>query len=200
MPVLNTALPVLLQMEVKLTVCELVPPPVTVAVTLVVPKADSGLAPTTMEEIETATAPTVKPDDPVTVVLPAWALAVMVVAPAFAPPVRVMDATPDPLVNAVPEVGVMFAMVASVVKVTTALGTAAPLASLTVAVTVVEVPLEIELLASATVKLGAPVGVPPVPPVPPVPLLPLSVLAPLQPARIASAVANRNGTENLVIL
>jgi hypothetical protein len=56
-----------------------------------------------------------------------------------------MVATPDALVSAVPLVGVIVAKVASVVKVTTAFGTGAPVASNTVAETVVGVAEETEV-------------------------------------------------------
>jgi hypothetical protein len=54
----NTALPLEAQPEEKVTVCGVVtgtPPLVTVAVTLVVPKAESGVAPTPKTGVEMAT-------------------------------------------------------------------------------------------------------------------------------------------------
>jgi hypothetical protein len=77
----------------------------------------------------------------------------------------VIVATPEAFVSAVPEVGIIVAKVEAALNVTTVLATAAPAASLKVAFTVAEVPLEIEVTVapvvgsvSAIVKLGAATG------------------------------------------
>ena len=127
----------------------------------------------------------------------------MVVAPEVEPPVKVMDATPEESVSAVPLDGVMVARV-EVLNVTTALGTATPLASLRVALTVAEAPLEIEVtvapvlgLVSTSVKVG--VGGKVVTVVPP--LLDVVLLAvPLpQPVRVTTVAASNNDTEKFEI-
>ena len=123
----------------------------------------------------------------------------MVVAPGVAPPVNVIDATPEALVNAVLD-GVMVAIALLVVKVTTALGTAVPVASLTVAFTVVAVPLEMLLLASEIVKLGEALVDPGVPPVPPVPVVAVPPVEPeVQLTKTAIVMAHKNTVKNLVI-
>ncbi len=60
---------------------------------------------------------------------------------------KVIDATPEAFVRAVPPAGVMVAKVASVVKVTTVLGTATPFATMSIALTVAGARLEIEVVA-----------------------------------------------------
>lgn len=117
----------------------------------------------------------------------------MVVAPAAVTVagLRVAVATPVASVSAV-AAGVIVAKVVSVLNVTTAPATPAPLASFKVAFTVAGVPLVIDVtgtppFVSVTVKLGAEFtgasGVP----------------AP-HPASIAIIVANKNNNENLKIL
>ncbi len=127
-----------------MTVCGVVtgtPPLETVTLTLVVPKAESGPVPmpNTGDVMVTVAAPMEYPIELLTATPPTWAVAVMVAAPAaeILAGSRVMLATPEPFVNAVPLVGVIFAKVASVVNVTTALGTGAPAPSNKVAETVV---------------------------------------------------------------
>lgn len=114
----------------------------------------------------------------------------MVVAPAVAPPVNVTVATPEALVSAVATERVP--IVGSVLNVTIALGTGAPAESVKVAFTVVKVPVEMELLASAMIIFGVPV-------VPPVLPVEVPAVLSLQPARTANAAANKNAAENLVV-
>jgi hypothetical protein len=67
-PVLREALPLPAQADVKLTVCGVAratPPIETVAVTLVVPKAERVAAPKLGVEIATVVAPIENPTDPV---------------------------------------------------------------------------------------------------------------------------------------
>lgn len=129
---------------------------------LVVPKAERGLTPNTMLESVTEAAPTEKPDDAVTGVVPTWADAVMVVAPEVKlDAVNVIVALPLALVNAVPVEGVRVAKVwSATLKVTTALGTAVAVASCRVAVTVTGVPAAIGLVIVPMVRVGVP-AVPP---------------------------------------
>ena len=184
-PVVNTALPMLAHAEEKVTFCGVVtgtPPTDTVTAILVVPKAESGAAPTPSTGAVTVTAatPTAKPIEPVTATVPTWAVAVMVVAPAvrLVAGFSVTVATPEASVNAV-AAGVMVASVASVLNVTIALGTTAPAAFFNVAFTVAGVPVEMALtvapavLVSASAILGSPAGVgaPGVPVVPVVPVV-----------------------------
>lgn len=179
-PALNTALPTLAQAEENVTFCGVVtgtPPSDTVTAMLVVPNADSGAAPTpsTGAVMETAATPTAKPIAPVIALVPTCVVAVIVPAPAvkIVAGLSVTVATPEASVKAV-AAGVMVARVASVLKVTTALGTAAPAASLNVAFTVAGAPIEIEVtvvpaaLVSTTARLGSPeaAGAPGVPGVP----------------------------------
>ena len=111
---------------------------------------------------------------------------------------KVTVATPVASVSAVLERGEIVPKVASVLNVTTALATAVPVASFTVAVTVAEVPLVMDVtdappLVSATVKLGAAAVVP-------VPAAPAAAPLPEpHPARAAIAIANKKDIENLII-
>jgi len=127
----------------------------------------------------------------------------------------VIVATPLASVKAVPAVGVMVARVASVVKVTTELGTTAPAAFLSVAFTVPGAPLVMVVVAapaasvSASVKVGTGVAgvvpvVPVVPDVPDVPAAPEATGVPPdppepQPARAARVNARKSHAENLEI-
>jgi len=130
----------------------------------------------------------------------------------------VIVATPLASVKAVPAVGVMVARVASVVKVTTELGTTAPAAFLSVAFTVPGAPLVMVVVAapaasvSASVKVGTGVAgvvpvvpvVPDVPDVPDVPAAPEATGVPPdppepQPARAARVNARKSHAENLEI-
>ena len=125
------------------------------------PNADNGAAPTPKTGAETvmAEAPTEKPIDPVTAVggVPTCAVALRVAAPA-----AVSDAgfsatlaTPAALVRAVPAVGVIAARVASVLKVTTVLATAAPAASFNVAFAVAGAPVEMEVTVAPAASVSA---------------------------------------------
>jgi hypothetical protein len=175
-----TAFPLEAHGEAKLTVIGVVEgepveqPPVptplptqTTVDILVVPKADRVPAPTPNTRLESVTgvAPTEKPYDAVTAVVPTWADAVMVVAPEVKlDAVNVIVAVPLLLVNAVPVEGVRVAKVwSATLKVTTALGTGRGVASSRVAVTVTGVPAESVLAKGVMVRVGVPV-VPPVPP------------------------------------
>ena len=210
-PVLITALPVLLQVDVKVTDCGVVtrtPPLRTVTVTLVVPNADNGDMATTGREIMTADAPTANPIDPVTAAggEPTCAVAVMVVAPEARPTaLSVTDATPAASVRAV-AAGVIVAKVASVVKVTTEFGTTAPAAFLSVALTVAGEALAIDVtgapaaVVKATVSEG--VGVVVVVLVELVDALVVSVpgvveLDPPPPQPLSIAAARRSNEESL---
>ena len=130
----------------------------------------------------------------------------MVLAPAAAPPVSVIVATPAALVNAVPEDGVMVAMVEAVLNVTTALATAAPVASFKDAFTLAEVPLEMPVTVapetgsvSTRIKLAAVVGV--VVPPPPAVVVPLAPLVPPLPhaVRSANVAASKNVAKKLYV-
>jgi hypothetical protein len=130
-PVLSTALPMLAHTEEKVTFCGVVtgtPPIDTVTEMLVVPNAESGAAPTPSTGAATVTAatPMAKPIEPVTATVPSWASALMVVAPevVMVAGFRVTVATREASVKAV-AAGIMVARVASVLNVTTALGTTA---------------------------------------------------------------------------
>lgn len=81
--------------------------------------------------------------------MPTCAVAVIVVAPAAVKlaGLNVTVASPVELVSAVPPLGVMVAMAASVVKVTTVFGTTAPFASMSVAFTVAGAEFDIEVTA-----------------------------------------------------
>jgi hypothetical protein len=217
----NTALPLPAQREEKVTSCGVVtgtPPLATVTVKLVVPKADSAAAPTPRVGAETVTAvaPTEKPIEPLVAAggVPTCAVAVMVPAPAAASEAGASLTVATPVVEsvkAVPAVGVIVARVASVLKVTTTLGTIAPAASLTVAFTVAGLAVDMEVSmapeasarASVIVATGArvvvvgvgtvdDVGLGVVPP--PSPASPEP-----QPASRESAVARNSATENLEI-
>jgi hypothetical protein len=128
----------------------------------------------------------------------------MVVAPTATldAGVSVAVATPEALVKAV-EAGVTVASVVSVPKVTTTLGTTAPVASFSVAFTVANAPLEIELTVapaesvSANVSVGAP-GVPGVAGVPGA-VTPSTPAPGLHPARTASVAAMKSEAEWLEI-
>ncbi len=150
----------------------------------------------------TAALPTAKPIEPVTAVVPNWTVAETVAAPAARMPeaCRVTVATPEASVRAV-AAGVMVASVASVLKVTTALGTTAPAASFNVAFTVAGASMEIELTVapaasvSASVIVGA-LGVAGVPPV----VSEAEGAGPgLHPARTASVVAKKSVAESLEV-
>jgi hypothetical protein len=119
-------------------------------------------------------------------------------------------AMPVASVKAVAAAGVIVASVASVLKVTTVLGTTAPVASFTVAFTVAGAPVEMEFtvapaaLVRANVIVAAAAVVPSVPVVPPDPVapgVPDEVGVPPappdpQPASKTSAVARKNAAEN----
>lgn len=183
----------------KVTVCADVTgadglPLLTVTVTLVVPNAESEDPPTPKigGEMVRFAAPTANPIDPVTAAVPTCAFAVIVVAPAVAPPVSVIVATPAAFVSAVPEVGIIVAIVDAVLNVTTVLTTGALLASVKVAFTLAEVPLEMLVTGapetgsvSTRIKLAAAVGVG-VPP-PPAVVVPLAPLVPPLPHAVRSA-------------
>lgn len=155
--------------EEKVTVCGVVtgiPALITVTLTLVVPNAEIEDKPNTGGEIVRlgrVTAPTVKPIKEETVTPPTWAVAVIVAAPPTVPTVaaRLIVATPAAFVNAVPEVGVMVAKFALVVKVTTTLGTTAPTASRTVAVTCVGSVVEASAIVTPAVGTAAGAAAPP---------------------------------------
>ena len=160
------AVPLLAHTEVKLTVIGVVtraPFTFTSTAILVVPKAERVPAPTPNTKLESVTeeAPTEKPDDAVTAVVPTWAVAVRVVAPEVKPAVNVIVALPLKLVNAVPLAGDKVARVWSArLNVTTALGTAVEVASFSVAVTVTGAPAAIGLEIVLMVKVDVP-AVPP---------------------------------------
>lgn len=197
----NIALPLEAQGEEKVTVCDVLtgdPPLDTVTLTLVVPNAESGLVPKAGAVMVTAAAPTEKPIDPVIVVPCTRPVAVRVVAPEAErlAGLKVMVATPEALVSAV-LAGLIVAKVVSVLKVITVLGTGAPLASNTVALTVAGALLEMEVtvtpeaLVSAMVRLEETVVVLVVDVVP--------VCGPLpQPVKAISVVANSK-VENFAI-
>ena len=89
----TVAFPLLAHIEEKLTVIGVViGTPATVTAMLVVPKAERGLTPNTKLESVTEAAPTEKPDDAVTAVVPTWAVALRVVAPEDKPAVNVIVA------------------------------------------------------------------------------------------------------------
>lgn len=167
----SVAFPEPAQVELKVTVTGVVAG-VTVAVMLVVPYADSGLVPKVREVKLTpatgAEALTAKPMEVDTAVPATEAFALTVEAPlavelaAF----RLMVATPDASVRAVPVAGPRVATVVSALKVTTTLGTGAPVALNTVALTaagVLVVAAPVVGSARAMAMLGAPVTVAPVP-------------------------------------
>jgi hypothetical protein len=158
----TVAFPLLAHTEAKFTVIGVVTgTPLTETAILVVPKAESGLTPNTMLESVTEAAPTEKPDDAVTGVVPTWAVALRVVAPEVKPAVNVIVTLPLVSVNAVPLEGVRVARVGSVrLKVTTALGTPVAMALSRVAVTVTGVPVESVLAKGVMVRVGVP-AVPP---------------------------------------
>lgn len=138
----SVAFPVLAQSELKVTVTGVVVG-VTVATTLVVPYAESGAVPKVRDVKLTpatgAEALTLKPMDADTGVLPTVAFAVIVVAPpaVVVAALKLMAATPEEFVKAVPAAGVNVARVESAtLNVTTTLATPAPVASKTVAFTV----------------------------------------------------------------
>ena len=171
-----------------------------------VPNAESGATPTPKTGVEMVTfaAPTANPIDPVTAAVPTCAFAVIVVAPAVAPPVSVIVATPTALVSAVPEGGIIVAIVDAVLNVTMVNATGAPAAFLKVAFTVAEVPLETEFTVvpiesvSAITKLGAPTGTVPPPPV--VVVVPPAAVPPSPQAESrANADADKSTANNLWI-
>jgi hypothetical protein len=175
-------LPLLAQGEENVTFCGVVtatPPLDTVTLMLVVPYADNAVAPTprTGAETVTAVAPMEKPIVPVTGVVSTCAVAVSVLAPAavMVAGASVTVATPAALVKAVLD-GLMVARVASALKVTTALATGAPAASVKVAFTVAGEPMEMEFVLvpveSVRAKLIFGTGVALVPDVPDVPDVP----------------------------
>lgn len=157
------AFPLLAHAEEKLTVIGVVTgTPVTVTDILVVPKAERGLTPNVIGESVTEAAPTEKPYDAVTAVVPACADALMVVAPEVRlVAVNVIVALPLESVNAVPVEGVRVPKAwSTMLNVTTALGTAVAVASSSVAFTVTGVPAESVLVKGAMVRVGVP-AVPP---------------------------------------
>lgn len=101
-----------------------------------------------------------------------------------------MLATPFASVRA--PVGLSCPYIGSVLNAIPALGMPAPAASLKVAVTVAETPVEIELVERAMVKVGAATGA-----VEPG-VVPAGVPSP-QPASRATSVANNNDTEKFEI-
>jgi hypothetical protein len=132
----RVALPLLAQGEEKLTVNG-EEEGVTVTDTLVVPYAESGLAPTPNVGLEIVTVVEFRenPKEELTAVVPTWALAVIAVAPpavVFAAD-NDTDATPEELVKAVPLAGTNVASVVSTLNVTTVLATGLPDSSRTVA-------------------------------------------------------------------
>lgn len=160
-PELSTALPLLAHADEKVTFCGVLtgtPLLNTATLTLVVPNAESGAAPTpvTGAVIVIEAVPTLYPIEPLTAAEPTCALALMVVAPAAVrlAALSVTVATPEALVKAVAD-GVSVARAASVLKVTTALGTAAPAASFTAAFTVAGEAVEMELTAAPVASLNA---------------------------------------------
>lgn len=227
-PEVNTAAPLPAQPEEKVTDWGVVMatggvPVETVTLMPIVPNADSGLVAVVPSALEPRTGavtltletPTAKPNEPVTAVVPTWALAVMVVAPEAKPTAfSVTVATPAASVRAVPAAGVIVARVASVVKVTTELGTIAPLASFNVAFTLPDRELEmvfmvlggvaVSLSESVRVGVGVVVVVPVSVLVVPVPDVVLDALVgvsdpPLQPARTPTIAAKRSDAEKLEI-
>ncbi|MDD5057054.1 MAG: hypothetical protein PHQ60_04210 [Sideroxydans sp.] len=187
----STALPLAAQLEVNETTCGEVtgtPPLLTVTETLVVPKAERGApavlpAPSVIADIVSVDAPIEYPIDPVTATELTCAVAVIVVAPEeeMVAGVKVTEAIPEALVSAEPPTGDMVVKTGSVTKVTTVLGTAVPVASKSVALTVPGLPVEIDVVvvpteltrtsvreeAAGAVVVPVPVPVP-VPVVPPV--------------------------------
>lgn len=164
-PVLKTALPTLAHDEEKVTFCGVLtgtPLIDTVTAMLVVPNAESGAVPTpsTGEATVTAATPTAKPIEPVAAMVPTWASAVIVEAPAdvMVAGFSVTVATPEESVRAV-TAGVMVASAASVLKVTTVFGTTPPAASLKVALTVAGAPMDIELTVAPAALLSAKLSV-----------------------------------------
>lgn len=213
----NAALPLLAQGEENVTFCGVVtatPPLDTVTLILVVPYADNAVAPTprTGAETVTADAPMEKPIEPVTASVPTCAVAVSVLAPAavMVAGASVTVATPAALVKAVLD-GLMVARVASALKVTTALATGAPAASVKVAFTVAGAPVEMEFTVTPAASVSAKVivgtgvvVVPDVPDVPDVPAVPDEAGLPPappepQPASAASIAARKSAAENLEI-
>lgn len=141
----STALLLAAQLEVNVTTCGEVtgtPPLLTVTLTLVVPNAESGAAdvlpvPSVIADRVSEDEPIEIPIEPVTSAESTWAVAVIVVAPEaeiLAGSNLTISVTPEALVRAVP--GDIVISVESVVNVTTVFGTAAPVASLRVAITV----------------------------------------------------------------
>ena len=117
---------------------------------------------------------------------------------------KTIEATPLAFVNAVPEVGVNVTSVVSVAaKVTTAFGTTAPLASVSVAVAVTGVPNATTLEGILKVREAVAVAVVVVPV--PVPILvPVPVVSPLpHPLRQqnrAKQISSSNGRRNLALI
>jgi len=129
---------------------------------LVVPNADSGAEPMPRTGAVTLTvAPeTPKFNEPVTAVVPTWAVAEIEVAPESlsVEGCTITVATPAASVKAV-KAGVIVTRLASVLNVTIAFGTTAPLPSLIVAVTVPGAAIEIEVIFCPAVLVRAKVSV-----------------------------------------
>ena len=129
---------------------------------------------------------------------------------------NVMLAMPAASVSAVPPTGFMLARVASVVNITTVLGTAAPAAFFRVALTVAGAAVEMEVVVapaavvSAIVSVGAVTAAVVVAPTPEAvanvfvtgtpEAAPAAAPPPPQPVSIATEAANNNGNVNLAIL
>src|SRR4051812_3526369 len=135
----RTARPLPEQGEEKVTVCGEVtgtPALLMVTATLVVPKAERGFVPMVKLVMVTLAAPMAKPRDPFTPALATWLDAFSVVAPAderLAALIRTV-AVPVASVSAVPALGTSVARAGfAMLKVTTVLGTAAPVSSRTMA-------------------------------------------------------------------